>query len=223
MNREQLIQSAKYIQFPNSKTSYREYGELPGRPKVARLPLTDRMYSAWPLNSNHFYTSYHIDTVLPKLAEVLDFPFSRDDFSLDERTSESGFDISVLIWRKDVRFDIYGLSRNEEFQDVDYRFLTESHINCSGITEYHKLYRFPHTCSRIINKTTTSSRRLFISGDSQMIPDIAPIACYFKEVWYMDNRDNGRFSEMYKDIEFTDVIFELNNNAISFYLDLNIK
>lgn len=56
-----------------------------------------------------------------------------------------------------------------------------------------------------------------------MIPDIPPIACYFKEVWYMDNRDNGRFSEMYKDIEFTDVIFELNNNAISFYRDLNLK
>ena len=39
----------------------------------------------------------------------------------------------------------------------------------------------------------------------------------------MDNRDNRSFSELYKDIEFTDVMFELNNNDISFYLDLNLK
>lgn len=39
----------------------------------------------------------------------------------------------------------------------------------------------------------------------------------------MDNRDKRNFSEQYKDIDFTDVIFELNDNEISFYLDTNLN
>jgi hypothetical protein len=56
-----------------------------------------------------------------------------------------------------------------------------------------------------------------------MIPDIAPLAYHFRELWYMDNRTNKSFAELYKDICFTDVLVELNNNAESFYLDLNLK
>lgn len=223
MNKQQLIDAGKYIQFPNSTTGYRNYGELPGSPVITRLPLTDRMYTNWGLNYNHFHTSYHIDTVLPVISEVLSVPFSRDDFDIDERKSNNGFDISVLKWKSDAVFDVYGLSTHETFTDVNYDFLTTCHIQYPGITEYHKLYRFPHKCSRVINKTISSDRMLFISGDSQMIPDIPPLACYFREVWFMDNRDNRSFSELYKNIEFTDVMFELNNNDISFYLDLNLK
>ena len=36
----------------------------------------------------------------------------------------------------------------------------------ANITDYHKLYRYPHQCSRIINKTIVSDKKLFISGDS---------------------------------------------------------
>ena len=222
MTKEELISAARFIQFPNSKNGYRNYS-LPGSPAITRLPLTDRMYTTWPLNSNHFQTSYHIDTVLPVIAEVLDIPSPCDFFEIDERKSENGFDISVLTPRKDVIFDMYGLSTDETFLDVGYDFLTHSHLTANGLTEYHKLYRFPHLCSKIINKSTTSSRTLFISGDSQMIPDIATLACYFRELWYMDNRTNKSFSELYKDICFTDVLVALNNNAESFYLDLNLK
>ena len=56
-----------------------------------------------------------------------------------------------------------------------------------------------------------------------MIPDIAPLAYHFRELWYMDNRTNKSFAELYKDTCFTDVLVELNNNAESFYLDLNFK
>ena len=51
------------------------------------------------------------------------------------------------------------------------------------------------------------------------IPSSSPITQYFN----MDNRDKGNFSEQYKDIDFTDVIFELNDNEISFYLDTNLN
>lgn len=165
MTKEELISAARFIQFPNSKNGYRNYS-LPGTSEITRLPLTDRMYTSWSLNSNHFQTSYHIDTVLPVIAEVLDIPSPYDFFETDERKSENGFDISVLTPRKDVIFDIYGLSTDETFLDVGYDFLTHSHLTTNGLTEYHKLYRFPHLCSRIINKTTASSRTLFISGDS---------------------------------------------------------
>jgi hypothetical protein len=53
MIKEELISAAKFIQFPNSKNGYRNYS-LPGNPEITRLPLTDRMYTSWPLNSNHF-------------------------------------------------------------------------------------------------------------------------------------------------------------------------
>lgn len=219
MNKQELIDAGKFIQFPNSKTSYKNYGELPGSQTITRLPLTDRMYTNWSLNSNHFQTSYHIDTVLPIIAEVLDIRFSIDDFTLDERKADDRFDISVLKPNQDFVFDIYGLSTDEFFADVKYDFLTSSHLTSAGLTEYHKLYRFSHLCSRIINKTTAFSRTLFISGDSQMIPDIAHLACYFRELWFMDNRNNSSFSRLYEEIRFTDVLFELNNNAESFYLD----
>ena len=73
-----------------------------------------------------------------------------------------------------------------------------------------------------------------------MIPSIAPLANYFKEVWYFDNRtglkvdmtcrkntmiyENIRnFSDTYKDIIFTDAIIELYTNPLDWYIDINLR
>ena len=128
MNRQQLIETGKYIQFPNSTSSYKDYSELPGNPEIIKLPLTDRMYTKWYFNRNHFLTSYHIDTVLPTIAEMLNVPFSMNDFTIDEKKSGNNFDISILKFKNDAIFDIYGLSTKETFTNVNYDFLTTSHI-----------------------------------------------------------------------------------------------
>lgn len=39
-----------------------------------------------------------------------------------------------------------------------------------------------------------------------MIPDIAILCCYFKEVWYFDNRQRLMLSEKYKNIYFDYVL-----------------
>ena len=85
------------------------------------------------------------------------------------------------------------------------------------------LYRYPHECSRIINKDVDSNRILLVSGDSQMIPDISVLACYFKEVWYFDNRANVKAEDILKEGEFTDVLIELNCSDIKQYTETNIS
>ena len=83
-------------------------------------------------------------------------------------------------------------------------------------------------------------RTLMISGDSQMIPSIAPLAHYFKEVWYFDNRTgyykedpNGpfiyhenefrSFAHTYKDMVFSDVLIECYCRELSWYEYLNLQ
>jgi hypothetical protein len=56
-----------------------------------------------------------------------------------------------------------------------------------------------------------------------MIPDIPVLSCYFKEIWYFDNRNNLILKEKYKDIKFDKILIELNNNPLSFYIDTNLK
>ena len=74
-----------------------------------------------------------------------------------------------------------------------------------------------------------------ISGDSQMIPSIAPLAHYFKEVWYFDNRTGWikdkifteekfvSFSNYYKNVEFTDVLIECYCRDLKWYEYWNIQ
>ena len=56
-----------------------------------------------------------------------------------------------------------------------------------------------------------------------MIPDIPILSCYFKEIWYMDNRNNLTLSNKYKDINFTDVLVKIGRTEQSDYLDKNFR
>ena len=148
--------------------------------------------------------------------------YDENDFVLKERNS-NGFDISVLVPKKEHKYEIYGFNRNEYFDNLSYDDITSSHIFFKNITDYHKQYKYPHENSRLINKTIDSDRILFISGDSQMIPDIPILSCYFKEIWYMDNRNNLTLSNKYKDINFTDVLVKIGRTEQSDYLDKNFR
>ena len=44
---------------------------------------------------------------------------------------------------------------------------------------------------------------MFVSGDSQIIPDIPVLACYFREVWYFDNRTGYTTSKRDKNNNYT--------------------
>lgn len=123
------------------------------------------MYDGWALNTNHFTTAYHRQYALPLINSLFNFGFNENDFELVERKSGI-FDISTLCPKKEFKFEIFGYNSNEHFDDISYDELKNNDNTPANITDYHKLYRYPHQCSRIINKTIVSDKKLFISGDS---------------------------------------------------------
>ena len=54
-----------------------------------------------------------------------------------------------------------------------------------------------------------------------MIPDIPVLCCYYKEVWYFDNRYRVKLCDKFKDVNFDQVLIQLNNNSITKYLNEN--
>lgn len=79
-----------------------------------------------------------------------------------------------------------------------------------------------------------------ISGDSQMIPSIAPLTHYFKEIWYFDNRtgqvpnnETGKmdfcedkfisYSKEYANVNFTDVLIGCYCRDLKWYEYWNLQ
>lgn len=220
MTIQEIISKAIFIQFPKNRLSYHEYNI----DNVHKLPLPgDMMYYTWPLNNNHFTTEYHRKYVLPLLNELFNMNYNESDFHLVERHYNE-HDISMLYPNKEYSFDVYSLEFDEKHYNVPFDILVNScNINHYSITEYHKLYKYPHSSSHIINNTIDSDRKLIVSGDSQMIPIISIIACYFKEVIYLDNGSQKSLKQYIEEFNPTDVLIELNADVVSHYLERNFK
>jgi hypothetical protein len=217
MTREEILAIAKYIQYPLTKTSYYTYNTNINIHKLP-LPADNQMYNNWPLNYNHFTMEYHRQYAIPLLCELLDLNYNENDFIIDERKSKNNFDISLLKSKQDYIYEIYGYTRDEHFDNLTFQDITH---NTKCDTEYHELYKYSHECSRLINKTINNNRKLFISGDSQMIPDISFLSCFFKEIFYFDNRNGLNLSHTWKDTTFTDALIELNCVPLQDYTEIN--
>lgn len=215
-----MLSKAIYIQYPININGYNTTYKIDNVYKLP-LPNNKQMYSGWLKNHNHFTTEYHRLYSLPLLSKLLNFNFNLNDYILKENIIDNKFDISMLYPKNTNKFEIFGYTRNEYFDNLDYNNLLINDSKSPDITEYHRLFKYGHECSRIINKTINNNKKLFISGDSQMIPDIAVLCCYFKEVWYFDNRQRLLLSEKYKNIYFDYVLIQLNNNKIDFYINQN--
>ena len=209
-----LLKMAVYVQYP---IRYNEYNTYSTEKEIHRLPLTVKE-NMW---CNHFIGKYHREFSLPMIAKILKFDYNENDFTLKERYSE-GHEISSLIPKKEYRYEIYGFDEKEHFDNIDFNELTTCNIK-SPLQDYHRQYKYPHQNSRIINKTINSDRKLFISGDSQMIPDIPVLSCYFKEIWYADNRNGLTLSNEWGKIDFTDVLIELNHIPLGNYINKNLR
>ena len=221
MTKKDLIDKAIYIQFPYSYSSYKDYKV---DKEINRLPFAQRgmMYDGWAKNNNHYTPQYHREYTIPLLCKLLNINFNDNDFVIDNRNSGK-FDISLLKPKKEYKYEIFGFNRNEHFDNLSFDDITNNDSSKNDITNYHRLYKYSHECSRLINKTINSDRILFISGDSQFIPIVSFLSCFFKEIWYMDNRDNLTLSDKWKDIPFTDVIIEMNWTEVNTYIDRNFK
>lgn len=205
------------VRFPYYGNGYFEYK---GINIDCNLPLTDKTYEGWDLNDNHYQVEYHRNIVLPALAKLLDFPFDMNDFTLEDRKTQDGMhDISMLYPVKEYRYDVECFTMNEGMRDAGYADLVH---NGRG-SEYHRLYKYGHNCSRLVNKTLEDGKALLISGDSQLIPDIMPMSVYFKEIWYFDNRTENSYVNKLESKEFDKVLLQIGSTGLKRYTQTNLK
>lgn len=230
MTKLEILNKAKYIQFPYKNQTFKDYSKY--KINVNRLPLLEfnTLYNLMPTNNHHYTMHYHINYVLPLINKLFDFGYDTNDFELIEYKHKYG-DLSYLRPKKDFRFEAtcFTDDTKENLSFEDLKPIDKNNVS------YRDFYRFPHKCSRIINLDLDNSRKIFISGDSQSIPDIPILACYYKEVWYFDNR-TGRspdwssidikktksFNNFYKNIIFNDVLIQLYTNPLWWYTKVNL-
>lgn len=217
MTRDELIKKAIYIQYALSG-EYKNYG-IDGVNKLPYYGISD-VYSKWEKNEHHFTTEYHRKYSIPLLCKLLNLHYNEDEFILFDK-KYCDFDISILKPIKEFKYEVYGFTRNEYYDNLSFDDIITNNSSKNDITDYHRLYKYGHECSRLINKTIDTSRKLFISGDSQMIPNISFLSCFFKEVWYFDNRDKKQNKDKYIDHDFTDVIIEIGCGTYNDYMFKN--
>ena len=95
--------------------------------------------------------------------------------------------------------------------------------NTGLLTDYHKLFVFPHSCSVIKNLYKSNNRKLLISGDSQMIPLIPILCTIFEELYYFDSRTDKSFKRILGNVNFDDILIEIFNRDLDYYVINNLK
>jgi hypothetical protein len=218
--KDNLISKANYVIFPNAN----RYDFMEGFPEdVVKLPIIEGgQYGRYPLNQHHFTPEYHIQHALPIIAAVLRIPYDRNDFELREMYDRD-YDISCLYPKKEFIFDLQGLSMPEELTNVSFDMVRTPQVIDVPSSKYHQTFRYSHRCGRIINKTIDSNRILVLSHDSQMIPDVPVLCCYFKEVWAFDNRDGKSTIGQLAGVSVTDVLIVAGYNALNKYVSVNLQ
>lgn len=246
MTKEELVSKAKYIQFPYTNSVYMK---IYNKRQVNRLPIAEDynpLYSDSVNDKHHYTTRYHYEHVLPLLNSIYKFGYKSSDFELVKLIKKDG-DYSYMVPKRKFVFKLYqfDLKMREIYDNQDfYGLMNESLLSDDTKHRYWGLYRFAHHCSRIVNKSLPENgRKLFISGDSQIIPSIPILACYFREVWYFDNRtgyktgkrdENGNYTiewieenhiscrRWYESKTFSDVLIQLYTSKLERYEKWNI-
>lgn len=242
MTKEELLERANYIQFPYFNKEYIDYDKYCS--KIVKLPIIPNgkniLYEGLKENGHHYTTSYHIHYVLPCLSKIFNLNFNLDDFILVKnlhKQDDKMFDLSFLKPKKEYVYDLTCLERNFDLKNIGFNSLINNKQKSYLKTPYHLLCLAHHEPCIITNKTIRTDRKLFISGDSQMIPSILPLTNYYKQIFYMDNRTglskdkDGKlylektktksFCKTYENILFDDVLVELYANKLENYTVIN--
>lgn len=174
-------------------------------------------YKRNPLNKHHVCLPHYIRTVYPYLADILDFPYNRDDFDVKENVTKD-MNCSFLWFKKDYKWTV---SINQEIvaEHEGFECLTNLDGKYAGCkdTAYHKIFCASHECCKITNESLPDGKTIFVSGDSYMIPVIPIFACYFKEVVFLDNRSHKTSNVSY----YEDKIFDYVIIALSEFGSIN--
>lgn len=221
MTKAEIIQKAIHVYYPKfdkPETSQKEVDNV----KSFNLPYVDLRYKGMNSNEHHFTTEYHNKYVLPFYAKLFGIKYS-SDWVLTKKIAKQGkkeFDLSYLAPKKDKSFHIRCLGKKCEYDCKFSGLLYNARVkNVTWITPYHELYCLPHLCSVVYNKSENNGKKLLLIGDSQSVPDIAFLAYYFKEVWYIDNRDGISVTGELNSHSFDCVLFAQNLDDDNYYLD----
>jgi len=206
--------------YSRSKFNLRSSVEKNGRGTFIDTRMLDlEYYDGWEANEHHITTKSHYNILAPFFSYILKtFNFNPRDFVIVPYfTKDFKQDVTYLKPRKRGH---YTMSINsveigkhlsfDEIQNITQHADAEAFKACTDelpiYSEYHRLYRGAHACSRVINEDIKEDTSIFISGDSMMIP-LIPIFCYYyKEVVFMDNRDGNSHKEYFEDKTFDEVL-----------------
>ena len=179
--------------------------------------LSDDIYRTWPLNEHHFTTRFLHKTFLPTVLNLMgeQIPYNRVKWK--EETAE-GYDISRYVvdeskgkfgvWSLTYKVGLNGNANALQYNQaiIDYRIPSIF----DTYSPYHKLYTFPHTCSRITNIGSNNGKKICVSCDSQMISVIPIFASLYEETWVMDQRDPKlSFADELNNVSFDDILIEI--------------
>ena len=181
-------------------------------------------YTGLNANSHHYTTKYHYEIVLPKLEEIFNFGFNKNDFVYKSnfyKEKDIKYDLSFFVPKKDKKFIINGLDYDISYECNFMGLLKNDKIPKNVYyTKYHELYAFPHSCSIIENISENNSKTIFISGDSQNIPHIPILAYYYKKVYYWDNREHKNHFHYIKNAKFDEFLICPFDKPSDFYLKI---
>ena len=179
-------------------------------------------------NLHHVMLSSYIRIVYPYLADVWHFPYKRSDFEL-HKYIEDDMDCSFLWPKKEMKWTV-SIDQQTTAEHEGFECLTNLERKYPGDTgsAYHRIFCSSHHCCHIINESLPeNSETIFISGDSYMIPIIPILACYYREVVFMDNRlgDDAISNKTYYEGKVFDkvIISCSENNPPLKYLGWNLK
>lgn len=180
--------------------------------KSFNLPYVDLRYCNMEKNEHHFTTEYHHKYVFPFYDKLFNLQWNQNDWVLKEKfyTEKDGkvSDLSYLVPKIDKNFHVKCLTKKCEYDCNFSGLLYNKHVkNITWVTPYHELYCFPHLCSIVVNKSNNNNKRLLLLGDSQSIPDIPFLSYFFKEVWYIDNRNGIVLEDKLSKYNFDNILF----------------
>lgn len=222
MTKDEIINKGLHFYYPIQGKPDNAQKQTDGV-KSFNFPNIDLRYDGMNLNSHHFTTEYHNKYVLPLYNKILNIGADFNSWNLGKKIVEQDdlkFDLSYLTPKKNKNFHVRCIGKTCEY-DCDFKGLlyNEKVKNITWITPYHELYCLPHLCSIVSNKSENNGKKLLLIGDSQSVPDIPFLSYYFKEVWYIDNRDKIEIANELNKSNFDIVIFAQNINNDKYYYD----
>lgn len=233
MDRKDIINNSVYLILRDGQSSVLNYPQEYGMHKSVILGDDSYRCSTFDYNRHHFIPKFFYDFVLPILSTILGFPYSKEDFNLNEKIIKykNGDIIDFSFFTpidKNLEFSLKYFDIVEQGEGKIFAFLQErdggfgilspvneilntklmERLNGGEFGFYHKLFVGAHNCVRVDNKNLSNGKKIIISSDSHSIPIIPILSCYYETVVVLDNRNYIKlFDKLTYDIDNAQSLF----------------